>query len=324
MKIVIPGGSGQVGTVLARAFHGDGHDVVVLSRDAAPRPWRVAAWDGATLGRLGSARSTAATSSSTSPAAASTAATRRPTGARSWTRACSRRAPSARRSRRRATPAARLAAGEHRDDLRAPLRRANDEQTGSSAATSRTRPTTWRFSIDVARAWERAFDEAPRRDTRKVALRSAMTMSPDRGGIFDTLLGLVRRGLGGRAGDGRQFMSWIHDDGLRRRRPLADRARRHRRASSTSPSPNPLPNAEFMRAAARGVRRAVRSAGERWMLEIGALFMRTETELDPEEPARRAGPVARARIRVSGFRLGDAARDLCDQWKTKSAATQAA
>src|SRR5216110_2299666 len=50
MKIVIPGGSGQVGTVLARAFHGDGHDVVVLSRRPDVRPWPVVGWDGATLG----------------------------------------------------------------------------------------------------------------------------------------------------------------------------------------------------------------------------------------------------------------------------------
>src|SRR3984885_14550421 len=50
MKIVIPGGSGQVGTVLARAFHGDGHDVVVLSRRPDPRPWRVVKWDGVSLG----------------------------------------------------------------------------------------------------------------------------------------------------------------------------------------------------------------------------------------------------------------------------------
>ena len=42
-------------------------------------------------------------------------------------------------------------------------------------------------------------------------MRSAMTMSPDRGGIFDTLLGLVRRGLGGTSGDGRQYISWIHE-----------------------------------------------------------------------------------------------------------------
>jgi nucleoside-diphosphate-sugar epimerase len=41
MKIVIPGGSGQVGTVLARAFHTEGHDVVVLSRYPVNRPWRL-------------------------------------------------------------------------------------------------------------------------------------------------------------------------------------------------------------------------------------------------------------------------------------------
>ena len=50
MKIVIPGGSGQVGTLLARAFHADGHDVVVLSRRLSARPWRVVEWDGVSLG----------------------------------------------------------------------------------------------------------------------------------------------------------------------------------------------------------------------------------------------------------------------------------
>ena len=50
MRVVIPGGSGQVGTILARAFHRDGHDVVVLSRRPQTRPWRVVKWDGATLG----------------------------------------------------------------------------------------------------------------------------------------------------------------------------------------------------------------------------------------------------------------------------------
>jgi len=50
MKIVIPGGSGQVGTVLARAFHAAGDQVVVLSRRATVQPWRVVAWDGRTSG----------------------------------------------------------------------------------------------------------------------------------------------------------------------------------------------------------------------------------------------------------------------------------
>ena len=50
MKIVIPGGSGQVGTLLARAFHAEGHEVVVLSRKPQEAPWRVVLWDGETLG----------------------------------------------------------------------------------------------------------------------------------------------------------------------------------------------------------------------------------------------------------------------------------
>src|SRR5437870_3770402 len=50
MKIVIPGGSGHVGTLLARAFQADGHDVVVLSRRSAPAPGRVVVWDAQTLG----------------------------------------------------------------------------------------------------------------------------------------------------------------------------------------------------------------------------------------------------------------------------------
>ena len=54
-------------------------------------------------------------------------------------------------------------------------------------------------------------NEAVVPQTRKVLLRSAMTMSPDRGSVFDVLLGLVRWGLGGASGDGRQFVSWIHD-----------------------------------------------------------------------------------------------------------------
>ena len=49
MKIVIPGGSGQVGTLLARAFVGDGHEVVVLSRNPGKAPWRVVGWDAETV-----------------------------------------------------------------------------------------------------------------------------------------------------------------------------------------------------------------------------------------------------------------------------------
>src|SRR5688572_16330557 len=50
MKIVIPGGTGQVGTVLARAFQDDGHEVLVIARSAKKSPWRVIVWDGETIG----------------------------------------------------------------------------------------------------------------------------------------------------------------------------------------------------------------------------------------------------------------------------------
>src|ERR1035438_6792979 len=50
MRIVIPGGSGQVGHILARYFHARGHAVTVLSRSPRPAPWRVVGWDGRTAG----------------------------------------------------------------------------------------------------------------------------------------------------------------------------------------------------------------------------------------------------------------------------------
>src|SRR5580698_2077521 len=50
MRILIPGGSGQVGTLLARHLHTSGHDVTVLSRHPQPSPWPTLAWDGLTRG----------------------------------------------------------------------------------------------------------------------------------------------------------------------------------------------------------------------------------------------------------------------------------
>ncbi len=157
-------------------------------------------------------------------------------------------------------------------------------------------PDTWRFSIDVAKRWEEAAADAP---VRTVLMRTAMVMSPDRGGVFDTLYGLARRGLGGRAGHGRQYVSWIHDVDFARaiRRLIEDE-------SFSGPvnlaSPNPLPYAEFMRRAARRARLGLPAT--RWMLELGAFFMRTETELVLK--SRRVVPGrlldAGLRVRVPG------------------------
>lgn len=185
----------------------------------------------------------------------------------------------------------------------------NDEATGLIGGTEPDAPDTWAFSIDVARRWEAAATAFSLPVTRLALLRAAMVMSPDRGGVFDMLLGLVRRGLGGQAGDGRQFMSWIHDvDFVRAVRWLID----HDALAGpvNVASPHPLPNATFMRALreAAGVR--VGLPATRWMLEVGALFLRTETELVLK--SRRVVPT---RLLASGFAFehpewAEAARDL--------------
>jgi NAD dependent epimerase/dehydratase family enzyme len=168
----------------------------------------------------------------------------------------------------------------------------------------------------VATAWERVANEAaaklPR--TRLVLMRSAMTMSPDPGGVFDTLLGLVRRGLGGATGDGRQYMSWIHDaDFVRAVQFLI--ARDDLAGPVNLAAPEPLANAAFMRALreAWGIR--VGLPAPPWLLEIGTFLMRTESELVLK--SRRVVP---GRLLDAGFRFQfpswpEAAKDLCRRWR---------
>ena len=141
-----------------------------------------------------------------------------------------------------------------------------------------------------------------------------MTMSPDRGGIFDVLLGLVRRGLGGTGGDGRQYVSWIHDARLRPRGRLADR-RDDLAGPVNLASPNPLPNAEFMRDASRGVGHPLGLPAQRWMLEIGRGLHADGDGAGPQEPPRRAGPAAGVGVHSSSSRTWpEAAVDLCLGW----------
>ena len=68
---------------------------------------------------------------------------------------------------------------------------ANDEATGRIGGDEPDVPAYWRFSIDLAKAWEQAQTDAATPATRKVAMRTTMVMSPDRGGVFDVLLGLT-------------------------------------------------------------------------------------------------------------------------------------
>ena len=191
----------------------------------------------------------------------------------------------------------------------------NDEITGLLGGHEPDAPDTWRFSIDVAQAWERACTEIETPQTRKILLRSAMTMSRDRGGVFDVLLALVRKGLGGTNGDGRQFVSWIHEtDFVRAVQFLIDRD--DLSGPVNLAAPNPLPNREFMAALRQAAGVRIGLPATRWMLEIGAFFLRTETELILK--SRRVVPT---RLIQAGFRFQfpdwpNAAQALCQRNET--------
>ncbi len=318
MKIVLPGGSGQVGTVLARAFVAAGHEVVVLSRGgaragvgsragepagesvshAAPASacWRSVAWDARTLGSWAAELDGADVVINLAGRSVNCRYTVAHRAEMLDSRVESTRVVGQAIARARRPPHTWLQASTatiyaHRFD--AP----NDEITGLLGGGEAGAPDTWRFSIEVATAWERALAEAVVPRTRKLALRSAMTMSPDRGGIFDTLLGLVRRGLGGTSGSGRQYISWIHED------DFVDAVRwliAHEELDGAVnlAAPVPLPNAEFMAALRRAWGARVGLPATEWMLAIGARLMHTETELVLK--SRRVVP---ARLLRSGFRF---------------------
>src|SRR3954452_23301057 len=187
MKIILAGGSGQIGRVLSRAFVQSGDEVIVLSRKQEPG---VVTWDGKSLGPWLAHLEGAGVLINLAGRSVNcryTAANRREIFA---SRLDSVALVGKAIKELARPPALWLQASTatiyaHRFD--AP----NDEASGIIGGSEPNAPETWRFSIDVATAWERAVEDAGRLpQTRIVLLRSAMTMSPDPGGIFDVLLRL--------------------------------------------------------------------------------------------------------------------------------------
>lgn len=275
MKVVLAGGTGQVGAVLDRALTAAGHDVVVLSRN--PVRERQVAWD---------ARSSGPWTAEIDGSDVVVNLAGRSVSCR-YTEANLRDMMDSRVQSAEAVGAAIAAAAKppalwlqmstatiyaHRFDA------AHDEATGVIGGTETGVPDYWEYSVRIAKNWERAQEEATTPHTRKVALRAAMVMSPDRGGVFDVLLRMARLGLGGPVAGGSQYLSWIHDrDFVRAVEFLI--ARDDIAGPVNLAAPGPLPHRAFMRdlRAAAGVR--VGLPATKWMAEIGAFVLRTDTEL---------------------------------------------
>lgn len=136
------------------------------------------------------------------------------------------------------------------------------------------------FSVGVCKAWEAEFNRWTLPDTRQVCLRVAITLGAG-GGAMVPLLRLARLGLGGRQGDGRQYVSWLHIDDFCEIVSTVIEGRLQGDLYNCA-SPYPVPNSDFMKA----IRNAVGGFGSlvglptpESLLKVGAWTIRTETEL---------------------------------------------
>ncbi len=323
LRIVLPGGSGQVGQVLARYLQQQGHHVTVLTRGPYTAPWQTVHWDGETLGpwtdylegadvcinlagRSVNCRYTLANRRaiylsrvrSTQLIGKVIAGLAEPP--KLWMNA------SAATLYRRALDASRV---DSTLDERSAI--AADEVTGVEPWSNRRG-----FTPRVVRDWEAAFFAAQTPRTRKIALRSAVVLSPTPGSAFGVLSNLVRLSLGGRQGNGRQFVSWIHEADYARAVEFL-LAHEELAGPFNLAAPSPLPNREFMAALRYAWDVPNGFPAPALAIRLGAIFLRTEPELVLQ--SCRAVP---SRLLDGGFQFNfpewpEAAEDLVRQWKTR-------
>ena len=311
MKIVIPGGTGQVGGILSRGLRARGHEVVILARNPAGRGGTIA-WDVRTLGPW--ARELDGADVVINLAGRSVNCRYTPAHLQEMlesrvrsTEVVGQAIAGARRPPHTWLQMSTATIYAHRFDA------ANDDVEGRIGGAEPGVPALWKRSVDIALAWERALAEAPTPRTRRVAMRTAVVLSPDRGGIFDVLMGLTLRGLGGPIAGGAQYVSWIHDrDLVRAVEFLLERTVIE--GAVNVASPGPLPQSAFMDAVREAARIRIGLPATAWMAEVGAFFLRTETELLLK--SRRVVP---RRLTEAGFTFQfpawrEAARDLVERW----------
>lgn len=301
MRIVLPGGTGQVGRILTRAFLVAGHDVTVLSR-SGPQ-----GWDGRTLGPWVSALNGADAVINLAGRSVSCRYTRENLEEMLRSRVDAARVLGEAIASVPNPPAVWLQASTatiYADRRDAP----NDEITGIPGGDEPGVPDYWAFSVRIAREWEAACLSLELPATRRVLLRSAMVMSPDRRGVFDYLLWMTRLGLGGPVAGGGQYVSWIHDADFIH--AITFLLATDLAGPVNICSPHPVPQRELMRAMRHAWGHRPGLPATTWMAELGAWALRTDTELLLK--SRRVVP---RRLLEAGFQFEyadwpDAVQDL--------------
>jgi hypothetical protein len=292
-RIILAGGSGFLGSVLVRTFIARGDEVIILTRSPSERAdgVREIFWDAENLGDwVGLVDGTDVVINLTGKSV-DCRYTKRNRRLIVESRVHSTRVVGQAIARCTKPPRVWLNASsatfyKHAFD------RAADE-TGETGGTPEAKDE---FSIEVIRQWEQTLNETPTPKTRKVPMRITLVFGAG-GGIFPIFRRLARFGLAGKMGSGRQYVSWIHaDDFCRAVEWIIDRE------DLTGPvnlaAPHPLANAEMMKTLRKACGAPFGLPATEWMLEIGAFFLRTETELILK--SRRVVP---GKLLASGFQF---------------------
>ncbi len=293
IRIVLAGGSGFLGSVLARHFRSRADDVVVLTRRPKARSdgVREVFWDARTFGDW--ARELDGAAAVVNLAGRSIQCRSTPENRREIlaSRLDATRAVGQAIARAASPPPVWLnasAAAIYQHSLDIPM-----DESGPSGPTEGLGDA---FSIEVVRAWEAALFEAATPTTRKVALRITLVLGPG-GGAYPVFRRLARLGLGGRMGSGRQWVSWIHEaDFARGVEWLIQRAELSGPVNLTAPEP--VTNAELMRLLRQTCRAPFGLPAAEWMIRLGARLIGVEPELILK--SRRIVP---GKLLASGFRF---------------------
>jgi uncharacterized protein (TIGR01777 family) len=270
MKVVIPGGTGHIGTFLSRALLAAGHEVVVVGRHGGVR------WDGRTPGPWAAEVDGADAVVNLAGRSVSCRYTRENLREMMTSRVDSTRAVAAAIAAAARPPAVWLQMSTatiyaHRHD--AP----NDETTGVIGGEEPDVPGYWAYSVEIAKNWEAAQAAADTPSTRRTALRTAIVMSPGRGGAFTVLRGMARLGLGGPVAGGGQYVSWLHETDFVR--AVEFLLTNEVSGPVNLAAPNPLPQRDFMRELRTACGMPIGLPATKWMAELGAWALRSDTEL---------------------------------------------
>ena len=321
LRIVIPGGSGQVGRLLAGYFQERGHHVTVLTRGPYTANWQTVHWDGMNIGPWVETLEGADVVIHLSGKSVNCRATERnkrelydsrigPTRLLGRAIAGMTNPPKLWMNASTATI--------YRHALDRDMDEATGEIGGGEIISKRRRaPKKWDWTIKLVKDWEAALYESPTPKTRRIALRTSLVFSPAFGNIFMVLSNLVRFGLGGTQGNGHQYVSWMHEADYARAIEFLIEHDEFEGPVNLA-APNPLPNREFMA--------ALRDAWEvpnglpapAPLIALGSFFLRTEPELVLKSRRVVPGKLMNAGFEFEFPEWAGAAEDLVRKWRQRN------